>query len=301
MKSIKYIICIILILSFSITTVNAENDYKKGSTILPDYYYTECPVQGEVKLFYNEKDNQYINVYLPYYYNNYSKYDVFFMLHHAGNGNYSSWIDTPIQSYGGTLPLKQVYDWLIYEHKTPPFIVACINLQLGVNNREDIRNAMHWIGDNLNTYAENGSDENLEKARYHFYTGGISMGAWKGTQCMREDYDIFGNYIFGYGGVTNYVIEDLSKEYAKTHNNKILNNVIIGCGNKDDSFQSNKSSYILLSKYSNNCMFFEYHGGHTFSTAPTFIYDALIFIYKDYKDTIILEFKNIIHKKVIYD
>ena len=293
MKKIIIIFLVCIILSQFVVVNAKDENYKHGTALLPDNYYTECPQQGSVQLLYDGE--QYINVYLPVgYQKSNQKYDVFFMLHQAGNGNHSSWIETPVQSYGGLLPLKQVYDWLIYEKKIPPIIVACINLELGVDNRQDIRHAMHWIGDNLKTYANDGSDESLTEARYHFYTGGLSMGAWKGTKCMREDYDIFGNYIFGYGGDVNYLIDDLSKEYAKTHNNKILNNVVIGCGNKDKSFNSNKENYRLLSKYSNKCRFYEFQGGHGFAVAIPFMYDALLFIYKDYKVEIFNQYNEMI-------
>lgn len=262
----------------------AETKYGNGTEKLPSHYYDECPERGTYQLFTDETTKQLINVYLPYGYENDigRKYDVFFMLHQAGAGNHSSWIETPVQSYGGVLPLKQVYDWLIYEKKIPPIIVACIDLDINRDDRENIRNGMHWIGDNLRTYAVDGTDEELSKARYHFSTGGLSMGGWKGSKCMREDYDIFGNFILGYGGDTNYCIKELSKEYSLMHDDNILNNVVICCGKEDISFNSNKAAYYLYKTYANNCAFYQFQGGHGFASVIPFMYDALQFIYRDY-------------------
>lgn len=289
MRNRKYIsIAIaICILSVSVLAYADTKDKTTGTVTLPEHYYTECPQQGTYKVFYDEKGAQNVNVYFPYGYSDskYSKYDVFMMLHQAGNGNMSSWIETPCQSYGGILPPKQVYDWLIYEKRIPQILVVCVNLELNEDNRDEIRNAMHWAGDNLRTYAKNGTDEELAKARAHFYVGGLSMGAWKTDKCMREDYDIFGNYIIGYGGAVNYTARTIGDAYMKDNAGKwFIKNLIIGCGDKDVAYENLQENLRILSPVSERHHFFRYFGGHGWSAAIPMIYDALTFIYDGYSE-----------------
>lgn len=288
----RNILTLLMCLVFVFTPMSGyakESGMTKGTTLLPEHYYTECPEQGTYQQFYDEAGDQMVNVYFPYGYNDskYSKYDLYMMLHQAGKGNLSSWIETPCQSYGGELPPKQVYDWLIYEKKIPQILVMCINLELNVNNREDIRNAMHWAGDNLRTYAKNGTDEELAKARKHFFVGGLSMGAWKSDKCMREDYDIFANYIIGYGGDINYAASEIGKQYMKEHDGEyFIENLIILCGSEDVSFDDTKANYRAMAPVSHYSKYFRYGGGHGWAAAIPTMYDSLLFIYADYNDNV---------------
>lgn len=306
MKNIRKTIAIALSILFITAPFYAfayENEKTKGTDMIPKRYYAECPEQGTHQKLFNKAWNQCINVYFPYGYSNskYSKYDVFMMLHQAGSGNLSSWIEAPCNSCGGAIPPKQIYDWLIYEKKIPQILVVCIDLDINENNRDDIRNAMHWVGNNLRTYAKNGTDEELSKAREHFFVGGLSMGAWKANKCMREDYDIFGNYIVGYGGGVNYAAHEIGKSYVKENNEKyFIKNLIVGCGNKDGSYKDTVKNYNILSTVSEKYHYFEYRGGHGWAAAIPMIYDALMFIYEGYEQSVYDVTSNVVlHMKTL--
>lgn len=267
----------------------ADKDITRGTAVLPEHYYEPCPQQGTVMKFMDDKSEQEVNVYFPHgYFESCAKdeqYDLFFMLHQAGNGNYSSWIETPCQSYGGLLPPMQVYDWLIYEKKIPPILVACINLKLGVDDRENIRNGMAWCGDNLRTFAKDGSMESLHAAREHFFVGGRSMGAGKTDECLRKDYDIFGNFIIGYGGAANYVAREIGDRYNGQYPDEyFIYNLIYCCGEKDVAYDSTQIGLQVLAPVSKRSHYFKYYGGHGWAAAIPTIYDSLLFIYQDYEE-----------------
>ena len=249
---------------------------------LPEYYRSECPIQGTVKLNKDSKTGIEINTYLPAGYDpDTQRYDVFMALHQAGIGDLRSWIDANVKNAYVEFPCSQIYDWLIYEKRIPPIIVISINLKQNEDSEEDIRNAVLWAAKNLSTYADEGTFAGIERAREHFFVCGLSMGAWKACSVLQKDFDLFGNYIFGYGG-GYYNGDPAWSEYETAIGRKLIKNLIVVCGKEDRSYNSNVVTESLLAKHSDRHMFKAYPGGHGFAAVIPLLYDGLSFIYDDY-------------------
>ena len=250
----------------------------------PAHYADECPQAGSVIEKYDKKSHQPITVYLPYGYdeNRDARYDVYMMLHQAGAGDMHSWIDTPVQSYFGDYPCSNIYDWMIYEKLAAPFIVISINLKQGEDSTADINAALLWAVKNLRTYAEKRSFSGIEAAREHFFVGGLSMGAWKTTTCMKDCFELFGNYVFGYGGSYYYGSEEEWKTFEEENGKRFIKNLFVACGNEDQSYQHDLMIESALRNHAKRHMFKTYQGGHSFAAAIPFMYNALAFIYEDY-------------------
>jgi len=141
-------------------------------------------------------------VYLPYGYDEATKYNVFYLMH-GGWGNETSTLGTP----GGPADFKNVIDNAIAAGEIAPLIVVCptynntspddsadfgLALRLNENYRHELLNdLLPAVERKFSTYADDVSPQGLMASRDHRGFGGFSMGAVSTWRTFQYGLDYF--------------------------------------------------------------------------------------------------------------
>lgn len=278
-KYIALFAAVILILAAAVIPAEtyAENIHK--TIPFPEYYLNECPKCGTVQTL-SLSGVRDICVYTPYGYDEAEQYDVVLLLHGSG-GDITDWITKSQNVFSRRdcvgISGRKLYDWMIYEGKIKPVIIASIDNNYRNTYKEletDVNNVIKAIVDNFSTFAPSFSDENITNARKHFTIGGLSMGSMFLMRYMLDYPDFFGNYLLisGYSNIAGF-----QKELAEIENKP--EKVFIGCGVDDWFIMYARRINEFMPQCSYDVEFVEYAYGHNWRTWFSSIYDSLIYLY----------------------
>lgn len=165
---------------FSVTpkpTVSALPSLKP----LPDSYNSMASRGGSIQRFRyttytytgsNESVEKEANVYLPYGYDEHTCYDIFYLMHGAGNN---------ITSYLESFSLKNILDHMIEDGLIKPMIVVLPTFYGGngdtsMYHNELVKDLMPQLESRYSTFARDTTPEALKESRFHRAFGGFSMG-----------------------------------------------------------------------------------------------------------------------------
>ncbi len=263
------IICAFLVLlTVFPNAVHAEVRFQT----VPSEYDRACPEHGEVHSLYY-KDMEEILVWTPYSYNPAEQYEVILLLHGDGGDN-SSWIRKVYHLNGRELVCRNLYDWLAYENRTKPFLVASITNDIDHPEEmiEKIKAAFSFLAAHFSTYAASGNPEDIIEARHHFTLGGLSRGGIFSYLFMSREISYAANYIcLSAGGDVSAVTATLETMPENT-----LSFYFVGVGVGDNLFWwRSKNAYDSISPFAEKAEFVEYGYQHDWLTWSNAIYDAL--------------------------
>ena len=283
---------------------DAEPTFYKDD--LPRRYHYECPEQGSVVSFkYETRDWHQKNsktfektglAYLPYGYNENERYNVMIMLH-GHTLNRHAFIDTVWGfDYGVRVQYKNDYDWIMYEGLCRPTIIVTLDTPAeAMYNFKDMEyelryDVLPYLADHFATYAEDGSNEALIKARDHFGLGGSSNGAgFTHGGALHSNIAYFGSVMMSSGGM-NFIKHANSINEAKDEYK--LNCFIRSCGTLDPLYEgvaygykyvANKVDYLEPGK---NIFLFEITNGHNMRVGYTALVNALQVLFPPMPDEV---------------
>lgn len=272
MKKFYLILLCIVLLGVAIpSTALAE----RGDMNFAEYYTKECPEKGLLTTIHSDRTRD-IRVWIPYGYNERQKYDVILLMHGTG-GSIDDWLDTEYQPFSankGTMSGADLMDWMVYEKKCRPIIVATIesNIKTTMSDFEDeIIDIFAVIGENYSTYAEGSSKEDVKNARNHLMLGGLSTGGLYTCKFIIDRFEYVANYAILSGAASPSKV----RESLKGRNRKI-SNLFIGCGRYDKYdyiIRDCEACHSFLKAYSENIEYKQYPFGHDFRTWHSSLYD----------------------------
>lgn len=273
---------------------------------LPRRYHFECPEQGTIVSFtYETKDWHKENsetfektalVYLPYGYDESRRYNVMIMLH-GHTLNRHAFMDTIWGfDYGVRVQYKNDYDWIMYEGLCRPTIIVTLDTpaeamykfkDMEYELRYDV---LPYLANHFATYAKDGGEESLIKARDHFGLGGSSNGAgFTHGGALHSNIAYFGSVMMSSGGM-NFTKHANSINEAKDEYK--LNCFIRSCGTLDPLYEdvaygyryvANKVDYLEPGK---NIFLFEITNGHNMRVGYTALADALQVLFPPMPDEV---------------
>lgn len=276
-----FIFFVAFLFVFSLTLAPSQSfaDSEPRQIPFPEYYLDECPVKGTVQTLSMEGVRD-VCVYTPYGYDPSKQYDVVLLLHGSG-GDITDWITKSQNVFSRRdrvgISGRKLYDWMIYEGKIKPVIIASIDNNYQNTYKEletDVNNVIKAIVDNFSTFAPSFSDENITNARKHFTIGGLSMGSMFLMRYMLDYPDFFGNYLLisGYSNIAGF-----QKELAEIENKP--EKIFIGCGADDWFIMYARRINEFMPQCSDDVKLVEYAYGHNWRTWFSSIYDSLIYLY----------------------
>ena len=167
---------------------------------IPDEYKEPAQVQGHIERLdyktyesfsYAEKAKQLDKtayVYLPADYNKEQRYNIFYLMH-GGWSNETTWLGTPEQPS----EFKNILDHAIADEKINPLIIVCstynntsgedsadysLALKLTDQYHQELAgDLIPAVESKYSTYAEDTTEEGLQKSRDYRGFGGFSMGS----------------------------------------------------------------------------------------------------------------------------
>lgn len=181
-------------------------------------YETRDYVSGSEEMIVKSMD-----VYRPYNYDENKKYDVLFLMHIAG-ADEGFWFrrdfyyQSPEGGYNG-IYMFDMLDKMIEQGRCAPLIVISLDGFLYDEYRwnhysthsyeqfhhEFANDIMPFVVENLATYAEGTSRQEMSLAREHFGFMGASYGSYLNNNCiLRHCYDLVSNFCFSGGGAMDY-------------------------------------------------------------------------------------------------
>lgn len=270
----------IIVFLVSIPIASYADVSEQNGNVLPEYYVEDCPVQGKTELL-SINGVRDILVHTPSSYDPSNHYDVILLFHGSG-GTLTDWMTVEYDIFNRKdkkcITGEKLYDWMFYENKIEPVIIASIDNNITTNHSDmmkDIHNVYKAIIDNYSTYAASSSDEDFAAAREHFTLGGLSMGSYYAMQYLTRGCDFIGNYMF----YSRYWDVDFLKTYFEENKDKRIHNLVIACGVDDSAISTARNVYKELIQYSDNAVKYEYVYGHNWSVWTAAIYDSLIYMY----------------------
>ena len=262
-----FILCLIPISSFA--------DTEHHGFTLPDYYTNECPAKGNIYTLYLNPERE-VRVWTPFDYNPDKQYELIVLLHGDGN-NIEAWLTVSHYYFGASITGENLFNWVAYENKCNPFIVATIDNDANkyrLTLMEDIRDTIKLCADNFSTYARSASDSDIVEARNHITVGGLSRGSILSFQYMTTYPETCGNYICMSGNVARRNLAD----YFDNKGN-VIEKLFVASGLGDDRFYDGcYTCYKYLENHSKQHKFVSYNGGHIWPVWITGIYDALTYL-----------------------
>ena len=242
---------------------------------LPDGYFDDCPVHGEVHSLLFQGDRELL-IWTPHDYDPATKYDVVLLMHGDGD-DIRGWLCKPHPIAGGKTTGRNILDWLAYEGLCRPFLVVCIdNNVTGYGKRilEDLPPALAFVADKFSTYAREGTEEAVVAARDHFVVGGLSRGAIYAYSLLEKKPQYAANYLCLSAGGSREALEAAlqTSDYA-------LENYFVGVGVGDETFYwASKRTYERVSPFAQQAELVEYAYRHDWTTWFSGLYDGLRFL-----------------------
>lgn len=152
-----------------------------GMDPLPDSYNSMAASGGTINRFKyttytydskNEAVEKEANVYLPYGYDEHTCYDIFYLMHGAGND---------ITSYLESFSLKNILDHMIEDGLIRPMIVVLPTFYGGngdtsMYHNELVNDLIPQLEARYSTFACDTTTQALRESRFHRAFGGFSMG-----------------------------------------------------------------------------------------------------------------------------
>ena len=281
---------------------------------LPDEYYTACDEQGtvlthhfSVPLYGTDKViSRVAKIYLPYGYDENDtsvKYNVLIATHGAGDDG-DALIDK-VQRYGGAgrkMIYRDMYDWMHKYKECDPFIVVGVSYEgyIGDNfasvsgaqfGRELREYLLPYMAENFHTYAENGSEEALQKARQHFGMCGFSNGSLMTLQAgIIQDFDIMGNFICMSGNHCYVTIADVLN--SEKYQNYPIHCYYASAGTNDNQLSNTSKGCNWLienvsrAHFGSNTFLEKVDGGHDYKVWHTSMYNALKVMFQDVSESV---------------
>ena len=261
---------------------------------LPRRYFTDCPHQGTVtEISYETKDHWKENskpftkhalVYLPYDYNSNKQYDVLILLHGHTLNRTAIMNKVTTFDYGVKSTFRNMFDWVFYDKLTPSKIIVTLDTPLesdhkfrdmGYELRYDV---LPTLANNFATYAKDGTEEELIKARDHFGLGGSSNGAgYTHGGGLYFNMDMFGSILLMSGGMNQRrQVNDILK-----YENVKLNCFVRVGGTEDKLYEEivNGFNYVVRKvdylEKDKNAYLFDLTAGHNGRVSYTGLVNAL--------------------------
>ncbi len=181
-------------------------------------YETKDYVSGSDEVIVKSMD-----VYKPYNYDENKQYNVLFLMHISG-ADEGFWFRqnffyvSPNGGYQG-IYLYEMLDKMIEQGRCAPLVVVSLDGFISDDYRwqhysahsyqqfhhEFANDIMPCVVENISTYAEGTSREEMSKAREHFGFLGASYGSYLNNNCIiKHCYDLVSNFCFSGGGAMDY-------------------------------------------------------------------------------------------------
>ena len=184
-KALKKGLCLVLssmfifsMFSANLTVYAAEKYFRS----LPNDYLNYSQRQGSIeRLSYRAGfDTKYVNVYLPYGYNQSDtskKYNVLYLMHGGGEDE-----NLLFGGPGQNKDLKKILDNMIARGDIDPLIVVTPTFYKGKNSEatfheELVESVISLVETKYNTYLKSNSRQDMKASRDHRAFGGFSMGS----------------------------------------------------------------------------------------------------------------------------
>jgi len=254
---------------------------------LPEDIFAPATEQGTViDLQYETYDYRYeerepitknLSVYLPYGYKESKQYNVIFLMHVSGvDENY--WFNSTMHYASHEkgyiyVNVKNMVDNMIERGHCSPCILVSVDGFLydehrAVHNtgpaysqfsKEIGNDIMPCVVENLATYAEGTSREEMAEARMHFGYVGASYGAYMGyISVMPDNFDLIAHYGISGAGKMDYA--GISHSWSRNGTQDLPAGCLyIGTGQLDDRIGPEGSYYEFLNhcdKYTTDNIFF---------------------------------------------
>ena len=258
---------------------------------LPDRYFSPAAHSGRClrdSLTLPDGLTLELAVYLPWDYNEQTRYNVAIMLHGDG-GSCDNWTDAPEHTHRGDIQFYTVYDNIVEEHLCDPFIVV------GIDNRflkssfygegliEDT--LLPYIARTFSTWMEGESHDKIAAAREHIAIGGLSRGSIYTygvgmTRCL----DVAANFCC----FSNGYVGDVPRQMLGDGQDKLpIRSYIATVGLMDEYIyvRAHRYDYEVLCTAidtitdGENARMFEIEAGHNFITWTTSFYNALLLMF----------------------
>ena len=159
----------------------------------PSKYIEEpCPQAGQVinETYNGINGTNYLNVYLPYGYDENKKYNIFYLMHGGGENENTIFSDD--------VNLDRILDHMIMNGELEPLIVVTPTFNKCAADKfyEEFRKSVvPFVEGKYSTYAESTSEADLRASRMHRAYGGFSMGGLS-TWCVADhDMDLVGYFM----------------------------------------------------------------------------------------------------------
>ena len=258
---------------------------------LPDRYFSPSAHSGRClrdTLTLPDGLTLELAVYLPWDYNEETRYNVAIMLHGDG-GSCDDWTDAPERTHRGDIQFYTVYDNIIDEHLCDPFIVVAIDnrfLKSSFYGEGLIKNTLlPYIARSFSTGMEGDSYDEIAAAREHIAIGGLSRGSiYTYGVGMARCLDVAANFCCFSNGYIGDVPRQMRAEGRDAFS---IKSYIATVGLKDEYLYVRGHRYdyeVLCSSIDaltdgENARLFEIDAGHNFITWTASFYDALLLMF----------------------
>jgi len=181
-KGLCFVLSSIIVLGMASANVTVSLAGEKYFRSLPYDYLNVSSRQGSIeRLSYRAGfDTKYVNVYLPYGYNQNDtskKYNVLYLMHGGGEDE-----NLLFGGPGQNKDLKKILDNMIARGDIEPLIVVTPTFYKGKNSEatfyeELLDSVIPLVETKYNTYLKSNSREDMKASRDHRAFGGFSMGS----------------------------------------------------------------------------------------------------------------------------
>ncbi|MBR6717606.1 MAG: family 43 glycosylhydrolase [Oscillospiraceae bacterium] len=222
-------------------------------------------------------------VYLPYGYNENTKYNVFYLMHGGGEDENTCFNNPDID-------IDLMLDNMIANGEIEPMIVVTPTFNKCPDGAGDVwdemrRTIIPYVEGKYSTYAEGTSLDALKKSRYHRGYGGFSMGGGSTWNCFINNLDIMAYYMplsghcWGGAGAITQAIDKFGFKQNEYFVLAATGTEDVAYGNMVPLINDLKkdSRFIYTSDFSKgNLYFLEVQGNvHWWPQVRHYIYDAL--------------------------
>ena len=261
-------------------------------TVLPDEYFEPAEHEGTClheTLTDPAGRKHEIAVWLPWDYNEETRYNVVLLIHGDGGSCYD-WVDKEESTSRGHIQVFRVYDRMVEQHLCQPFLVV------GLNNRGMGENAafgemlieevvLPYLARTYSTWMEGDSHEQIVAAREHIAIGGLSRGSvFTYYIAMQRCLDVAANFCCFSNSYTGTVIQTLNSEEALPYEIRCYV-AEIGLRDVAEYNRDHRAVYDALCEQverirdGENARFLEIDEGHNFLMWTAAVYNALLLMF----------------------